>query len=62
MISEAIELHFTPKIRKETADKLSISESQLEEIHSAIKKQMPSYHYGYDYNSILTYMNKVQGR
>lgn len=62
MISTAIEINNTPEIRKKTADKLGISEEQLEMIRDAIKQQMPSYHYGYDYNSILTYMNKVQGR
>lgn len=57
-----VELNYTDQVKKETALKLGISEAQLERIYKLIKEIKPLYHYGYDYDRILAYINKNAGR
>lgn len=56
------ELNHTDEKRKETAQRLGLSEAQLETIYKQIKEAKPLYHYGYDYDRILAYTNKNAGR
>ena len=57
-----IELNYTDEVKKGTALKLGISEAQLEAIYKQIKETKPLYHYGYDHDRILAYINKNAGR
>lgn len=59
---EVVETNHTEAERAETAKKLGISEEQLEEIYLKIKEVKPSYHYGYDYDRIIIFLNKMTER
>lgn len=47
------ELNYTDEKRKETAQRLGLSEAQLETIYKQIKETKPLYHYGYDWQEAV---------